>query len=90
MAQSLHYEVCIAITMPLLSQPLDGRSGVSIERGFLGLCREPPRLSFISDMPQNERISRRRCRGKEYAWRRNVPQSRLLAGSRVDPETQRD
>jgi hypothetical protein len=26
------------------------------------VCREPPRLSSISDMSQSERISRRRCR----------------------------
>jgi hypothetical protein len=33
-----------------------------IERGFRDVCRESPRLSPINDMPQSERISRRRCK----------------------------
>jgi hypothetical protein len=61
-----------------------------IERGSWDVCRELPRLSPISNMPQSERISRRCKKGKKYARRRNVPQSRLLASRRVDPETKRD
>jgi hypothetical protein len=82
-------EVFIAIKSGSSSSLLIGGVAFPIERGSWDVYREPSRLSPISNMSQSERTCRR-CRRKKYAGRRNVPQSRLLAGSRIDLKTKRD
>jgi hypothetical protein len=61
-----------------------------IERGFLR-CVGNPYVSHLSVTCLKVRESPGGGAGrKKYAERRNISQSRLLAGSRIDPETERD
>jgi hypothetical protein len=68
-----------------------GGEAFPIERGFLGCVQGTPHGSHLSVTCLKVRGSPGGgAGGKKYAGRRNVPQSRLLAGSRVDPETKRN